>query len=192
MPPIYICSQEGALRQGEIITGLVQARLVVETLETERREIEQVIHPYAIITSQDCDLIHDWQVRDTPSSQLDSKAAQKLLPSILFTQMTTADALKSQVPGSDIWKRVRQNKDERYQFLESVPKECDALEEGLPELGIDFKRYFTIPTDEVYKRIQGGSAKRRCRLASPYLEHLSTRFCYYQFRVALPEDHRSV
>jgi len=56
-----------------------------------------------------------------------------------------------------------------------------------PELGIDFKRYFTLPTAEVYYQIQRQAA-RRCCLRSPYLEHLSTRFHAYQQRLALPED----
>ena len=39
---------------------------------------------------------------------------------------------------------------------------------GIPELGVDFKRYFTIPTDEIYKRIEKGEVRRRCVLMSPY------------------------
>ena len=54
-----------------------------------------------------------------------------------------------------------------------------AIGEGMPELGIDFKRYFTIPTDEVYFRIRA-EAQRRSRLRSPYLEHLSNRFYSFQ------------
>lgn len=91
---------------------------------------------------------------------------------------------------SAIWRRIEQNKDERYQFLKRITPEQDTLGEGLPELGIDFKRYFTIPTDEVYVRLSAG-VQRRCRLVSPYLEHLSTRFWYFQARVALPAEHRS-
>jgi hypothetical protein len=91
---------------------------------------------------------------------------------------------------SDQWARVRQNKDERYQFLQKVLPQEDADGEGIPELGIDFKRYFTVPTDEVYYRLESG-ARRRCQMRSPYLEHLSTRFGYYQFRVALPAEHQS-
>jgi hypothetical protein len=90
----------------------------------------------------------------------------------------------------DRWSKVKTNKDERYQFLEKVPSESDALGKGLPELGIDFKRYFCLPTDEAYYRLET-DAMRRCRLRSPYLEHFSTRFSYFLSRVALPNDHRS-
>jgi hypothetical protein len=86
---------------------------------------------------------------------------------------------------------VKINKHERYHFLQLVEPSCDAQGTGLVELGIDFKRYFTLPTEEVYKRVEIGSAKRRCVLESPYLEHFSTRFAYYLSRVALPQDHAS-
>jgi hypothetical protein len=45
---------------------------------------------------------------------------------------------------------------------------------------MDFKRYFSLPTEEVYYRIDS-EAKRRCRLVSPYAEHLSTRFVIISF-----------
>ena len=92
---------------------------------------------------------------------------------------------------SNIWQRIRINKDERYHFLQIIPPEEDAFLQGIPELGIDFKRYFTLRTDDVYVALTSNTAQRRSRLISPYLEHLSTRFAYYQFRVALPSDHES-
>ena len=90
-----------------------------------------------------------------------------------------------------LWDHIRINKDERYHFLQKVEPPDDALGQGLPELGLDFKRYFTVPTDEVYRRVELSEAQRRCFLASPYLEHLSSRFAFYLSRVALPEDHLS-
>jgi len=186
---IYARSEDGALRQGEIITGLVHARLDIETVEAgEARWIAET-HPYAITLSQDCDLDQDW--KSQPSADKPNSAARPL-SSVLFAQVHEAIDLKGRGGlNSELWKRVRQNKDERFHFLEAVSPENDAVGIGLPEMGIDFKQYFTIPTEEVYRRLQK-TARRRCHLASPYLEHLSTRFCYYQFRVALPLDHQSV
>lgn len=189
MAGIYTRSEEGALRQGEIITGLVHAQLDIETLEAEDARWIAEAHPYAITLSQDCDLDQDWKSQ-VPTDK--PKLATRQLPSVLFAQVHEAVDLKgSGGLNSELWKRVKQNKDERYHFLERVSPENDALDQGLPEMGIDFKRYFTLPTEEVYRRLQK-TARRRCRLASPYLEHLSTRFCYYQFRVALPLDHLSI
>ena len=74
---------------------------------------------------------------------------------------------------------------------EKIAPADDSQNIGLPELGIDFKRHFTIPTDEMYKRLQIGEAKIRCMLMSPYLEHLSCRFAYFLSRIALPAEHFS-
>lgn len=173
-----------ALCQGEILASLVQAKLLIDTVGTERPRVIYETHPFAIILSQGCDLSQDY-------IKAESETVQRQLPSILFAQMVEAPALKGDIKKTEHWQRVVKNKDERYHFLAAVPPEKDALAEGIPELGIDFKRYFTVPTDEVYKRL-AQSTRRRCRLRSPYLEHLNTRFYYYQFRVALPQDHLSV
>jgi hypothetical protein len=92
-------------------------------------------------------------------------------------------------PGKDIWKRIIQNKDERYQCLEAVPPAQDLTREGIPSLGCDFKRFVTIPIDEVYKRLELNPAIRRARLLTPYAEHLLHRFCNFQSRIPLPENH---
>ncbi|HSS77994.1 MAG TPA: hypothetical protein VLV54_14785 [Thermoanaerobaculia bacterium] len=190
MPEIYVRSQAGALRQGEIITDLVQFRLAIETLEANDQVAEYESHPFAIVLSQDCDLDQDWRARQ-PEAAIDKNAERRLLPSILFAQVHEAANLRGRVEGGEMWRRIKQNKDERYHFLQAITQAEDALDRGLPELGIDFKRYFAIPTDEVYQRSRK-DARRRCRLVSPYLEHLSVRFCYYQFRVALPAEHESI
>jgi hypothetical protein len=173
------------LFQGEVISNLLRVRLDLASLGAQAPVIQTEIHAYAIVLTQECELDQDFKAR-TGSNKPD-----KLIPNVLFCQVSTAEQLCGTVGGSDIWKRVRQNKDERYQFLQKVDPVCDALQQGLPELAIDFKRYFTIPTDEVYKRVEINEAKRRCVLVGPYLEHLSSRFAYFIGRVALPEDHFS-
>lgn len=184
---VYISSSsEGALRQGEILTNLTQTRLAIESIEQTEPIINSVKHPFALILTQDCDLDWDYRARNG------SAAREKLIPNVLLCEMTTAENLKGRTDiNENLWRRIKINKDERYQFLQKVEPAQDALGEGLPELGIDFKRYFAVPADELYKWLLIGETKRRCRLASPYLEHLSTRFCYFQFRVALPSEHLS-
>jgi hypothetical protein len=179
---------ESSLRQGEILTGLIELRIDVGSLQSGGTPIiNPIIHPYAIVVTQDCDVIQDFKPR-----QANITTSDKLIPSVLFCEAVPAEELRYGGNGikGDIWKRVRQNKDERYQFLEKVLPEDDLLGEGLPELGIDFKRYFSIPTDEAYYRLKA-EAKRRCRLVGPYLLHFSSRFNYFQNRVALPAEHRS-
>lgn len=189
------CASEGPLRQGEILCDLIQLRLDVASMDAAEPLIHPFKHPYAIVASQDCDLDWDYKARYVGIEN----PQDKLIPNILFCEMFTAEELKGlggeraqTIKGSNLWNPIRNNKNERYHFLQSADKTEDALNEGMPELGIDFKRYFTIPANEVYTRIASKEALRRCRLISPYLEHFSTRFAYYQFRVALPADHQSI
>ncbi len=135
--------------------------------------------------SQDCDL--DWDFR----GRQEGGSPTKQMPNILFCEMIEADILR-QASGmnSRIWERIKINKDERYQFFQRVLPAEDAVGVGLPELGTDFKRYFTLPTDEVYQQLRS-EGQRRCQLVSPYREHLSNRFYSFQARIALPTEHLS-
>jgi hypothetical protein len=90
--------------------------------------------------------------------------------------------------GSDIWKRIIHNKDDRFQHLRQIPPESDLAAIGIAALIVDFKRIFTLPTEILYGQLQR-SAKRRAVLTSPYLEHLSGRCAHFLSRVALPVDH---
>lgn len=180
-------STSGALRQGEILSSLIQSRLKQDAdLTAEPPTIEFVTHPWAIIVSQDCDLEQDYKARTG-----DGKVGpDKQIPSVLFCEMIELVTLRKGITDGKVRQRLTQNKEDRYHFLEKVPPELDGLAEGVPELGVDFKRYFAIPTPEAYCRLDR-EAKRRCVLNSPYLEHFCCRFYSYQSRIALPREHVS-
>jgi hypothetical protein len=185
-PQLYARSGIAELGQGEILSDLVQTQIEIESVgATDGIRVYQKQHPYAIILSQDCDLDLDFKTRAGQAKE------DKLLPNVFFCEVVTAEELKG-VGGmnSSIWGHVKRNKDERYQFLQRVELADDGADAGLPEMGVDFKRYFTIPTGEVYAQLKK-HARRRCRLRSPYLEHFSTRFAHYLCRIALPLDHLS-
>lgn len=189
--PIYRVSaqnHEHSLRQTEILSNLIQTKLRVDSIRKDP-VIDFVAHPFTMILTQDCDLEQDFALR------LKGANSMKLLPSVLFCEIITAEELYSRFAKSETeWKdrlHIPKNKNDRFHFLQVVNPSCDALNVGLPEMGIDFKRYFSVPTDEVYKRIELKDASRRCVMRSPYLEHLSLRFATYLGRVALPEDHLS-
>ena len=182
---IYQCSPalDVCLRQGEILSGLIRFTLDPTKIGESEPSVVRVEYPYAVVLSQACDLEQDFRGRQ------EGKPPQ--LPDVLFCQLPTAQDLKASCPSPDIWKRVKQNKDERYHFLENIPLDCDRAGAGIPELGIDFKRYFTLPTTEVYQWLKRGDTQRRSVICSPYLEHLSSRFAYFLSRVGLPHDHVS-
>jgi hypothetical protein len=195
-PAIYIPSSDGPLRQGEILSGIVQVRLKLSPdgnlpSQNEPVEFQRVSHRFALIVSQDCELDWDFKARNHVQFEGQEVSLEKVVPNVLFGRVVLADALRGDIKKTEFWKRIQQNKDERYHFLEKVAAECDLQQTGVPELSIDFKQYFTIPTDEIYARIAIGEVQRRCRLTDPYLQHLSTRFFYFQNRVALPREHES-
>jgi hypothetical protein len=186
-PTFYHASIAGPLRQGEIICNL--GELIPEpgsALSEGGPKVRLQIHPYAIVLSQDCDLEQDFRVRQQTDPV--KIKTDKLLPTVLFCQAIAAESMMATVSDGQIWKRIKQNKDERYQYLRELLPETDALSIGLPALGLDFKKYFTLATPDVYAQINL-TAKRRAFLAARYMEHLSTRFFYFQSRVALDEDH---
>ena len=167
----------------EILSNVVQRRQSVQTLREPEPELETISHPYCIVVSQDCDLDQDFRNRQNGGTAISA------LPNVLLCEVSSSAELKGAVPaGRDIWKRIIQNKDERYQYLRAVPAAQDAAGLGLPDLGIDFRRYFTVPSDELYEQFTLG-AQRRARLVSPYKEHFMTRFGHFVARVGLPSDH---
>lgn len=165
----------GELRQSEIITGITQFTydpIVGEVLETQ--------HPYAIILSQDCDLLRDYEAR--------TNGGPTVLNGVLFFELEPVDVIRPKLAGGDILRRISRHSEERYHALEQVPPETDLIGEGLPALVIDFRRCYTLPAGEVYRQCAANDgAKRRCRLEMPYREHLQSRAAFYLQRVALPD-----
>jgi hypothetical protein len=185
---IYVRAQTtGPLRQSEILTGVTQHRQSLRSLGAEKPELEEIRHPHSVVVSQDCDLEQDFNARQTASSK--PNAADKLIPNILLLEAISVTELLASLSGGDVRKRVRQNKDERYHVFQKIEVAEDSEDVGLPALGTDFKRYFTVPTDELYAQLRS-TAKRRTYLSTPYLEHLAKRYAEFQSRVALPVDHK--
>ncbi|MCU0550128.1 MAG: hypothetical protein MUC48_12330 [Leptolyngbya sp. Prado105] len=190
---IYQPSIKGSsLRQGEILTNVVQYNPVVSELSREVEELsfKQVIHPYAIVVTQDCDLDWDYRARQNGAAQL-----PKLLNSVILCEISTArevrDITDKTVMNSTEWNAVKSHRHERFYFFEKVPVECELEERGLPELTADFKKAFGIDSATLYHQIEIGVAQRRAILASPYLEHFSRRYYSFHSRVALPSQYES-
>jgi len=167
----------GELRQSEIITEFVQY-----TFDPVAEEGVSVRRPYAIVMTQDCDLLWDYRARLNGEPR-------ELNGVLLYELDILANVRDRLAPGKETLRRLRRHAEPRFHFLQLVPPELDRLRQGLPELVIDFKRCYTMPADEIYRQceLQKG-AKRRCRLDVLYCEHLQNRAAHYLQRVALPED----
>jgi len=189
-PAVYGPSEaEGRLWQGEILENLIQLQVNIETIELNEEgavEVRPVNHELVLVLSQDCDLEQDYKRRQA--------ALLGTLPNILFCEVYRAEDLRARVQAQDQlgrqdWKRrIAQNQNDRFQYLQRVEANQDLRHLGLPALAIDFKIYFTVPSDELYFRLRHGIL-RRSRLNSPYIEHLAYRFYKFQSRIALPRDH---
>jgi hypothetical protein len=178
---VYSCVDlEQEYRQSEIITGVTQH---VPIFTNSSVELEEIVHSYAIILSQDCDLLRDFD---------DYAGGRRgTLNSVLLYELRPFDEMKLDLPkGRDIRKSIEQNNHERYHFLESMPPNNDLQTLGLPPLLIDFRRYFTIVHLELRRQCGlVGGALRRSALVAPYREHLQTRAAAYFQRVTLPAPH---
>ena len=166
------------LRQAEIISGLTQY-----FYDPHTKDVEPLTHPFAVVLTQDCDLLRDYESRNAGSA--------KPLSSVLIYIAELAKELKPSI-GPDIWRRVIGNNNERYHLLSPIPPECDLLGTGIPNLILDFKDFFTLPPEEIYKQCASGQAHRRSRLDMPYREHLQCRAAFYFQRIMLPEPHKYV
>ena len=181
----------GPLRQGEILSDVIQVHVGIEDLipEAEERTLEEKKHPQAIILTQDCDL--DWDYKAREEDEQGNKLQLKVVPNVLFCELIPIETLLGQfrdagIRGSELLRRIKQNQNERYHCFSDISPALDAASEGLPALATDFKRVFTVPTNELYFRLQYGT-RRRSILQGSYLHHFSSRFGYYCLRVALPE-----
>src|SRR5690606_7200704 len=131
---------------------------------------------------QDCDLLRDFEAAQAGTN--------RPLNGVLVFEANTVDITRSLLPGSDILRRIKSHNAERYHLISAVAPENDLLSHGLPDLIIDFRRFYTMPAEEIYRQCastEEGAAKRRCRLDTPFREHLQSRAAFYLQRVALPD-----
>ena len=186
-----------ALRQGEILSNVVELQIDPETINSVDADsvydVDPVKHPFAIVVSQDCDLEQGYNFTVHDKGNLRHE-----LPSILFCQAQDVDKFnkshmyRSLFEEGPFRRDFRNNDVFRYHFIQAVPTELDTRDCGLPELGIDFKRHFSIPIVEVFRRIELGHTCRRTVLESPYRDHFSQRFYNFNNRIALPEEYESL
>ena len=185
--PAYLPSvADDSLWQGEILTDLKQLKVDLAALKAGADPLKflSVNHSFVVVLSRDCDLLSDFGVRAGGGSELDD---------VFFCEAFEQEEYHQQLKrtlnmNSREWRRVYENQDERFEFLEAAPKHADLCGLGLPPLIVDFRVFFTVPTDEVYARLKLGT-RRRCRLNLLYCEHLLHRFSSFQSSVPLPKPH---
>ncbi len=192
-------STDGALRQGEVLSHVRAYAIATDSLDADGElVVNPSHHQHVIVLSQDCDL--DWDFRATQSlreggtsDEESANLSSRKLEGVLLCDVFEATEIHGAANvNKRVWDRIKINKDDRYHFIEGVEPRYDRQGEGLPEMVLDFKKYFTLAPELLYWQIERGDCYRRVRLDSPYLEHLSHRFSCFMSRVGLPEDYKSM
>lgn len=111
------------------MSDLVEWNIVFN--EQGEAEADHVDHPFAVIVTQDCDLEQDHRARTDPEMKPQQRE-NGILAHVLVVVAADFEASKEKFAGSDVRKRARQNKDERYQFLAPGGPTEDLLGLGFP------------------------------------------------------------
>ena len=172
------------IRQGEVIQNVVElrARYLAGTVADPSAHvtIERVNHALAIVATQDCDLDQDYKARQGSAGE------DKVLAHVLLCDLFTQEDIRQRSKlTADLWKRVRQNQNERYHMLEAA--QVRDSDDGFPALYADFKAIFSLPTEAMYALLGCGSLVRKGFLPSPYLEDFTHRLYHYLGRVPIRE-----
>lgn len=153
----------------------------------ENKTAQKTYLPYIVVITQDCDLERIADFKFNPAMLT---KANQYLPNILFLagfpaqQAKDGEHLKelfnieTDPIGGDKWKMLKHNKLERYHFLETH------LDLQVPDLVIDFKLYFSIPTQQF---LENSKNKYLATISELFRESLNQRFTNYLGRIGLPE-----
>lgn len=179
----YYLPQPPRPRQGDIIRDVT---FYISEKPEEAYECPIFFH-YGILMSQDCDLSRHFI--DTHNPPAPPKATDdKILPTVLICPAYEAESFflgthltgRQMEPQKSSSRRdsIKNNNDKRYHFL---PK---STKYNVPELVIDFKHFYTLPAEMVFK---GTDGRYIATVNELFRESLSQRFAHYLSRVGLPE-----
>jgi hypothetical protein len=171
------------LRQAEIITGLIHYVVRANPDVPGQVITSGVPIPYAVIATPDCDLLQSFRaIQDNKPERING---------VIFFEAEEAISARKRIGFNNAeWRLINRNHFEGYHFLEGFQPQFDSLNEQIPNLLIDFKRYFMLPTKEVYRQCGLGAepkATRRCYLGDLWREHLQQRAMNFMQRVGTPD-----
>lgn len=180
----------GALRQGEILTGLIEFKVTsteivsVDSLFSNEKAppVDRMDHPIVIVLSPDCDLEYDYQARNDPG-----EPRHKIMTHVLLCDLYQASELRDDrgVTSSDR-SRIRSHQSMRYYWIDREDPGSIEDNHPLPELYLDFKNPFAIRLDFMMFLLDRGVVKRHGVLPPAPSHHLTQRFTSYLGRVSLP------
>lgn len=170
----------GRIAQGDIFQDIQ----IVEDFGVEKSivSVKKIYFPYVVCLNQECDLETDFK-NQTASLGDNSLLHVAIAPAFIFEQFLAGThwgvIFTNNTPQKrkdTSVKKIIDNEIPRYHYLRFPDPD-------LPELIIDFKHFFTINRNEIYKQID----KRLCSLDDLFKEKINQRFSYYVSRIGLPE-----
>ena len=172
-----------AISQGEILWGVIEHRDTAPAIETEEHFVQSIRHPLAVVVTQGCDLLRDWEARQVKSFD-ESKAA---MTHVLLCGLYEEGGLRNgPTPlNSTLWSRVEKNQNERYHHLPSATVGSSQLR--LPDLYTDFRRPVALPLASLYAGITSLRVARLAVIPPIFLHDFIHRFYAFHSRVAIPE-----
>jgi hypothetical protein len=179
-PPYCVTDISAEIRQAEIISDLRYYSVVENAADASKLDINATKLPYAITITPDCDLLQDFKGGKSGS----------LFGVLLFPMEEGAAARKLRGKNTAEWRSISGNHWSQFYFLSAIGPEYDNLGTGLPDLLVDFKRYFTVPASEITRQCKlSGTVKasRRCRLNDMWREDFRHRALAYMGRIGVPD-----
>ena len=177
---MYVTHTSKRICQGDILRDIYTIDWDVE------HEFAKIVLPYVIVMTQDCDLEWDFNKRSELASVKHDKYIQTILvcPAYNAAEFKVGDHLQHiglkmhEWKKKDDYKRITQQNHTRFHFLEKN----QVLQ--VPQLVVDFKHYYTIPRNTLYKMHVEHYLVTINKL---FRESLSQRFSSYLSRIGLPD-----
>lgn len=168
------------ISQGDIFCDIE----IIETVVVDKSvvTVKKISFPYVVCLNQECDLETDF--RNKNNKLCDNNLLHiAIAPAFIFEQFLNGthwgdifSSNNSQKRKDTTIKKIIDNEIPRYHYLKFPDGD-------MPELIIDFKHFFSINKDSIYKQID----KRLCSLDDLFKEKINQRFSYYISRIGLPE-----
>ena len=172
------------IHQGDIIRDIKLENDIGKLNDSHQETLTALNFPYVLVLSQDCDLL---QFFNGMKSSTDT--FNQYIPNVIILPLYMKDDFKNgdnlnflnvsqSRRSSDQMKMIDQNREPRYQHL--MPSRSFAL----PDLYADFKVYYTMPPNELFKFYESNYVATVNVL---FRESITLRFTNYLSRIGLPE-----
>lgn len=179
------------LQHGEIVRDVLEY-VPAGTLNADGGpEFTEVTHPLVVVLTPACDLLSDFRERDevgkSPNPE-EGKVNGGVLPNVLCCDLLRFEEIRWPYPfNRGTWGRVVENRDERYLLVPAKHIRHYGHEYDHPDLYLDFKRVFSVPTDFLYAQLIRGMAGSCGEIPEPWVNHLVQRCYRFLSRVCLPD-----